>query len=259
MTINRTHLFQLVHGLIISSVITLFSITVFAESKVFESGEYQAAVVELYTSEGCSSCPPADKYLDRLASLSDDGATIIPLAFHVDYWNYIGWEDPFSKAEYTTRQRQIGVINQQATIYTPQFVVDGEEARGSKVLSKIANANARKAQAKIKLEWEQASSSQARAIITVDDVITEELSVLYVGIYENELSNVITVGENVGKTLLHNYVVRNWQGPLAFEPGKPLSISLSFEQEWKPENLGVAVMVKLAKTGETLQALNAQL
>ena len=109
-----------------------------AEPIVIESGATQTAVVELYTSEGCNSCPPADRWLSRLAQTPQAEDEVLALAFHVDYWDYLGWKDRFSSSEYTSRQRQLGANNLQRTIYTPEFFVNGMEARGSgTVLDKI--------------------------------------------------------------------------------------------------------------------------
>lgn len=81
-------------------------------------------LLELYTSEGCSSCPPADKWL---SGLKPDPKKLIPLAFHVDYWDYIGWKDKFSKAEYSDRQRKTAAYAGAGYVYTPQFVLSGRD------------------------------------------------------------------------------------------------------------------------------------
>ena len=90
-----------------------------SETIVVDSGQKQVAVVELYTSEGCHSCPPADRWLNKLEATLRDDFEVLPLAFHVDYWNYLGWKDRFSSRAYTSRQRQLGTNNQQRTIYHP--------------------------------------------------------------------------------------------------------------------------------------------
>src|SRR6266496_3650729 len=81
------------------------------------------ALLELFTSEGCSSCPPADRLLPLLANLDSN---VIPLSFHVDYWNHLGWTDPFSKGEFSERQRKYGERFQLESIYTPQLIINGE-------------------------------------------------------------------------------------------------------------------------------------
>ncbi|MGB0866623.1 MAG: DUF1223 domain-containing protein, partial [Granulosicoccaceae bacterium] len=101
-----------------------------AAEQSFESSVEQVQLIELYTSEGCSSCPPADKHLSRL--MSDEGLwrERIPLAFHVDYWDYIGWEDPFAQRQFSNRQRTHQITGAVRSIYTPGWVVDGKEWRG---------------------------------------------------------------------------------------------------------------------------------
>ena len=105
----------------------LVLLTVFTSSfaQVFESSEKPTALVELYTSEGCSSCPPADRWL---SSLKDDEGLwkeFVPLAFHVDYWDYIGWEDRFADKQYSQRQRRYAHEFSEPTVYTPVYVGPG--------------------------------------------------------------------------------------------------------------------------------------
>jgi hypothetical protein len=93
------------------------------------SGIQQTTLIELYTSQGCSSCPPAEHYLNSLKQHPQLWKTYIPIALHVDYWDYIGWKDQFALAENTRRQRQYAKVNQQRTIYTPAFFVNGKPWR----------------------------------------------------------------------------------------------------------------------------------
>ena len=103
----------------------------FADSSVtFTSPVKQSTLLELYTSEGCSSCPPADQWLSTLKNDKKLWKEIVPIAFHVDYWDYLGWKDEFSKAEYTQRQRNYARWHNLGTIYTPGFVQNGKEWRG---------------------------------------------------------------------------------------------------------------------------------
>ena len=89
------------------------------------SSHHRTAMLELYTSEGCSSCPPADAWLSTLK----ESDKVVPLAFHVTYWDYIGWKDPFSDLRYDNRQREIERFNDGSTLYTPQLVLDGKDYR----------------------------------------------------------------------------------------------------------------------------------
>ena len=115
----------------ISLVLSVFAISANAEAsaKTIQSTAKQVALIELYTSEGCSSCPPADKWLTSLKSSPDLWTQWVPVAFQVDYWNYLGWDDAFAKPAFSNRQR---LYNRQQSIstYTPGFIVDGREWRG---------------------------------------------------------------------------------------------------------------------------------
>ncbi len=97
---------------------------------VFNSGDAQVHLLELYTSEGCSSCPPAEKWFGKLEQDPRLWRTVIPIAFHVNYWDYIGWRDPFAVKEYSDRQRKYAESWENGRVYTPGFVLDGEEWRG---------------------------------------------------------------------------------------------------------------------------------
>src|SRR6185295_2099155 len=118
-----------------------------------QSGPGTAALVELYTSEGCSSCPPADRWLSTLSSAPT--SSVVPLALHVDYWDYIGWKDPYAKREFSLRQRKLSVLQRMALVYTPQVMLQGADFRqwGSKAFDReIARINAQPPRARIRLE-----------------------------------------------------------------------------------------------------------
>src|SRR4051812_5188527 len=100
------------------------------QTTTFESGETQSSLIELFTSEGCSSCPPAEKWLSALKSSSDLWKKVVPVAFHVDYWDHLGWRDRFAKPEFTSRQQRYAAAWGGDSVYTPSFVVNGKEWRG---------------------------------------------------------------------------------------------------------------------------------
>jgi hypothetical protein len=105
------------------------SAAVFAAELHLQSGPQQTVMIELYTSEGCNSCPPAEQFLNRFVTDKQLWTTYIPLAFHVDYWDYLGWHDPFAQAANSQRQQYYGKVRQARTIYTPEFFVNGREWR----------------------------------------------------------------------------------------------------------------------------------
>ena len=107
----------------------LLAFPVHAARCVAQSGPGTTALVELYTSEGCSSCPPAERWLSGLGSRYAPG-TLVPLALHVDYWDYIGWKDPYGKREFSLRQRKLTQLQRMALVYTPQVMLQGRDFRG---------------------------------------------------------------------------------------------------------------------------------
>lgn len=109
---------------------TVFSAPLFAEDIKFTSSSDKVQLVELYTSQGCSSCPIAEHKLSSLITHSDLWSKIVPIAFHVDYWDYLGWKDLYSKASNTQQQKAHYQLGNVSGIYTPGFVVDGKEWRG---------------------------------------------------------------------------------------------------------------------------------
>jgi hypothetical protein len=108
----------------------LVTLPVQAGSLVLNSGERQVTLLELYTSQGCSSCPPAERWLNDYVEDDALWQTIVPVAFHVDYWDYIGWQDPYATAANGERQRDYARVGHARTVYTPGFFTNGREWRG---------------------------------------------------------------------------------------------------------------------------------
>lgn len=217
-----------------------------------KSGPGTAALVELYTSEGCNSCPPADRWLSGLRGAGFGNDRVVPLSLHVDYWDYIGWKDPFAKPAFTARQRETAAVQRSSFVYTPQVVVAGRDYRGWASSKRFADdvraLNERPPRAEITLALESGTVS-AKAALT--DVGQAADLALFVAAYESGLSNHVTTGENSGVTLTHDYVVREWLGPFAFDGAKPLEVS---RQLAIPRASGVAAFVQNRRTGEVLQA-----
>lgn len=226
------------------------------------SGERRVAVLELYTSEGCNSCPPTDKWVSMLPSKGFGPDRLIPLALHVDYWNYLGWKDPFSKGQYSDRQRWVSQTNGANFVYTPQIVVNGKDYRRGPVwdnLSQRVNEiNREKPGADIRLSgsagngaFEVAAASQLR---TGADRRSAQL---YLALYENDLSNDVRAGENAGKKLHHNFVVRDLAGPFGFDASGAAKVQQRFavSESWKKKDLVTVAFVQNSANGEVLQAL----
>ena len=225
-----------------------------AEPIVVNSADKQTAVVELYTSEGCSSCPPADRWLSRLVKTPADELQVLALSFHVDYWNYLGWKDRFSSAEYTSRQRQLGANNRQRTIYTPEFFVNGMEARGSgNILSKIEQANAEPAPLNLELTVSRDQTALVLELRSLADSDDGPLHHRYL-VYENNLSTDVRRGENAGKILNHQQVVRHMSRALVLRGENRHRIEI--DPDWKGENIGVAVLVTSPGSLQYLDAVH---
>src|SRR2546426_10866329 len=118
------------------------------------TGPHTTALVELYTSEGCDSCPAADHWLSSLFGQGFRPDQVVPLALHVDYWDYIGWKDPFAKGEFSVRQRKLAQMKRPGIGYTPQVVVPGRGFRrwsGGEFAEQVTRINSRLARARIAL------------------------------------------------------------------------------------------------------------
>ncbi len=172
------------------------------------------AVVELFTSEGCSSCPPADQLLVDLAERGDAG--LLVLAFHVDYWNRLGWRDPFSDAAYSQRQRAYARSFASGRVYTPQMIVNGRR--------EFVGSRRREAEAAVRQALEQpASAGITLRPSMIGDVVSVEYAVdgapsgavLHLALVQRRAEQAIPRGENKGRTLRHANVVRAFETVLA--------------------------------------------
>lgn len=224
---------------------------------VAESGPGTAALVELYTSEGCSSCPPADRWLSTLGQRYAPGS-VVPLALHVDYWDYIGWKDPYAKREFSLRQRKLTQLQRLALVYTPQVMLQGRDFRawGTKRFDEaVARINGQPAKARLKLE---VLGSDGRALqVEASTALVQPLddAVLYLAAYQSSLESRVTAGENRGRILTHDYVVLEWLGPFAVSGRHVERRTLPLLPGAAAGNSGAAAFVQNRSTGEVLQAL----
>ena len=227
-----------------------------AETIIISSNGQQTAVLELYTSEGCSSCPSADRWLAALVELPNDELDVLALAFHVDYWDYLGWKDRFGSPRYTSRQRQLGSNNNQRTIYTPEFFVDGKEARGTRnVLDKIRSANKQQAQIQLKLSISKSSNAlQIELESVTPDAVDKPLRHRYF-VYENQLMSDVTRGENSGERLFHQQVVRYMSPEIDLKDNNRHKITIN--PEWRLDNIGVAALVTEPGNENYLQVVHS--
>jgi hypothetical protein len=223
--------------------------------------------VELFTSEGCSSCPPADALLaelDRTQPVAD--ALIIPLEEHVDYWNSDGWHDPFSSPAFTSRQeayaRRFGISGP----YTPQMVVAGRTEMigiASREARAAISAAAHAPRAEVSLAVAAGTPPEAslRATIRVDTLPPDirEAAEVFLAITEDGLVSDVSAGENSGRHLEHRGVVRKLSSAGRAKPGRPFvaNVDTRIAPGWKRENLHVLVFLEGASTGQILGAATA--
>lgn len=163
-------------------------------------------VVELYTSQGCSSCPPADRMLQQMAGRED----IIPLALHVDYWDYLGWKDVFGDAAHTLRQRQYARVSGTRTVYTPQVIIGGTAsvvgARSMEVMNQVAAQSAQ--DSGVDLSISRSGDTLSIAADT-SHASSRELMVQVVR-YIPQSAVDIRRGENAGHAYTYSHIVTDW-------------------------------------------------
>ncbi len=180
-----------------------------ADTKEMTGSYAPVAVLELFTSEGCSSCPPAEKLLPQLAKLEGN---IITLSFHVDYWNRLGWMDTFSNKEYTERQNEYSTQLKLESIYTPQLVVNGayELVGSNRSEAEAAIRKALKEKAKVKLNIGAVKMIDNTLHFTVESEGNVAKSNVLAVLVQKEISVDIKAGENNGVKIPHTNVVRTF-------------------------------------------------
>jgi hypothetical protein len=219
-------------------------------------------LVELFTSEGCSSCPPADVTLARLAREQPvDGALVVPLAWHVDYWDYIGWADPFASKASTERQREYAPLLGRGSLYTPQAVVDGRaEMNGSDgdALARAVGAAARAPKANVTVTVRPDGDARVVDIVVGPLPAGAEPSDVLLVVVEDEAHVDVRRGENAGRTLDHVAMARQSfrLGPVSSpgetrlqrridSPKRPSSVTVIVSERLKRKVWGVGVVPRV--------------
>jgi len=225
------------------------------------SGPNTAALTELYTSEGCSSCPPADRWLSALAPVVARG-DIVPLAFHVNYWDYIGWKDAFADERHTQRQRDMAAAVGARYVYTPQVVLAGRDFPAWSSQRSVADAFATIRRKSAPVAIEIALRVGADRALTADVSASAKVRVaaadlaLVTAVTQNGLASRVTAGENRGEKLAHDFVVRDF----AVHRGLgATTATFKPRPDWDLARMAVAAFVQDVKTGEVLQAVSLPL
>jgi hypothetical protein len=256
------HIANAVYTVLLTGVLFALPVAPARAACEARSGDSTVALLELYTSEGCSSCPPTDQWV---AELPQNGLTkdrVVPLAFHVDYWNYLGWIDPFSQSDFTRRQHEFAQRTHAATVYTPELVLSGREYRrwwGGSFERAVREVNRTAARAEIGLKLNRSGKTlqiDGQASLRGNYAGAARAG-LYIALYENNLSNKVDAGENSGRTLHHAFVVRRLYGPLALdaEGSARFNRQLTLDPAWKARDLGVAAFVQESRGTSILQVL----
>lgn len=226
-----------------------------------DSPAHRLTVMELYTSEGCSSCPPADRWFSALRDQGIADASVVLLAFHVDYWNQLGWPDRFSRAQYSGRQREVARRGSSRVIYTPQFTLDGQDFRPAYDLGRLRNRleaiNREPARATIRSTIRAtAAELYIAGAVEVPDRTLARNAQIWIALFENGLSTSVGAGENKGAKLHHDFVVRELAGPLRTDATgiAYLRQQLKLPADGLPARMGVAILTEHVVTGEILQA-----
>lgn len=215
------------------------------------------AVVELFTSQGCSSCPPADKVLmDLTAQASKEKKNVFALSFHVDYWNYIGWKDPYSSAAFSDRQRAYAQAFGSTRIYTPQMIVNGKtefvgssEAKAHRV---VLDALSRPASASVEIV---ADTNKENNELHIDYKVygQSENTVLRIAIVEKHAETSVSRGENSGRMLSHANVVRAFRSIKVGAEGEG-NVRLKKPGDLKSQNMEIIAYLQEVDSMEILAA-----
>ncbi len=210
-----------------------------------ESAKSLTPVIELYTSEGCSSCPPADRWVSTLKPVVASGRAVVQ-AFHVGYWDYIGWVDRFATPAYTTRQRQIASWNGLSTVYTPQVTRNGQDWRD------YAGALGSSEPAKASIVLQQTAPDSFNASVTPGESVGAWSA--YWTVTEHSHSSKVKAGENAGELLQHDFVVRQYVPLGDYRGASMVNLRAVAGQPAHPRQVNLVVFDP--RTGRTLQALS---
>ncbi|HSB11694.1 MAG TPA: DUF1223 domain-containing protein [Blastocatellia bacterium] len=254
------------HLILLAIAAALFGLVIATPSPMLSSADRRSTaltypspvrvpvLVELFTSEGCSSCPPADELLSRLEQTQPvAGAEIIALSEHVDYWNRLGWTDPYSSGFFSARQNDYARAFDTDEIYTPQMIVDGRVqfvgSNSNRAQAAIADS-ARSAKATVRAALHNATAQSVALMIEVGDLQNAwsgDSAEVMLAITESGLRSSVSRGENAGRRLSHTAVVRSLSKIGKIEShtsGFQAQPTVSIHKDWKRENLKAVVFVQ---------------
>ena len=211
----------------------------------FSSGPQQVHLLELFTSQGCSSCPPADTWLSQLKQDPRLWKNLVPVAFHVDYWDGLGWRDRFADPRFSNRQRQYQQAGNVGSVYTPGFVVAGKEWRGWFRRSELPLQQKSAGQL-------TGTISGSRLMAQYRDANAQPELIGHVAILGFDLQTPVKAGENSRKTLHEDFVVL-WHHSATVRNGE-WEMELPPHTEFETQQLGIALWVHSRNSPTPLQA-----
>ncbi len=220
----------------------------------------RSVVVELFTSQGCYSCPPADALLGKLA----EHPSVLALSFHVDYWDYIGWKDVFASPEYTKRQREYARELSLRYVYTPQMIIDGNAdvvgSKQSQVVEAIETASRQGERVAVRYIAEPSHSSLNSGTVVIDSGAppVDGDATVWLAIFDDEHKVDIASGENAGKQLSYHNVVRELR-KIGSWNGERLEIKLDLDIAQEQGRDGCAILVQEHGSGRILGAVKMDL
>jgi len=221
------------------------------ESMSFRSSTTQVRLIELFTSEGCSSCPPAEKWLSQLKASPDLWTQVVPVAYHVDYWDHLGWRDRFAKKEFTDRQRRYASRWGIDSIYTPGFVLDGREWRDGPNARALQGSGGPVGVLEVTISGDGSASAKfSRA--TNGAANAYALEVAWLG---TDLDSDVKRGENSGRQLRHDFVVLQLGSGEFVKNGENLTATIPASGGLGPDKpTAIAAWVVSKKDGQPIQA-----
>lgn len=246
------------------SLVSLFILNSTVSAKAFISQKSATEVIELYTSEGCSSCPPADQWLSTLKDKPETFKSLIPMAFHVDYWDYIGWQDRFAKPVYSLRQRQYINTGGVSQAYTPQMVANSNEWRGfisgqRKWVPNDKTVGVLKATVQDNADTMFVHFAPHKPDYNADSQKKHRNYVLNVAILGMGLSSRVTAGENHNTTLNHDFVVLKHQKQTVIANPAQWQVAMPAIPEVGQTHSAVAIWISEPESQRIIQATGGYL
>jgi len=223
----------------------------------FNSGKNKVRLIELYTSQSCSSCPPAEAWLSRFKSSKGLWTKFIPISYHVSYWNHLHWKDTFSKEEFSLRQRNYHQVIQ-GGVYTPQIVLDGKDFRGWRRIRNISQLEINKMPGNLSVLIDQKYKT---AQLNFTSNQTKDELICFGAYLESGHPTKVTSGENSGRRLDQDFVVINLSQSHALKKGNQYSCKLDIQTRKVNSSVerGLAFWLINKKTYQVIQATGGKM